>query len=140
MTTATTAKTHNKYKGKNKSQLREMLIPYVNMAKEREKRGYAVKDIARIYGISVSDYYLKLKMAREIGLGNEIPAYTGKYSKKASRTKSTSASKTNNSSAVALSDKNKNIIRIAKGNTIVSVSTDVSQDVITKLVRALIAC
>ncbi len=126
--------TNGKTRRARKSNLKAYLAIYVGMAKEREARGLTVDEICKLHNVSKSDYYNKLKQAREAGLGDEIP--TCRFLRKSSVEMPVKESKDD----VNLVSVGKFIIKIARGDTTITMPSDTSQDVITKFVRALRAC
>ena len=106
------------------------------MAQEREARELTINEICKIHGISKSHYYNMLRQAEEAGLGDEIPVYTGKYARK-SKIKQATSSNSNDSSIVSVS---KYIVKITRGDTVITMPSDTSQEIITKFVKALKAC
>lgn len=128
--------TNGRTKRRGSSNLREALMPYIKMAQERQERGFTVKEICRIHGISKSDYYNKMNQIKRAGLGDEIPVYTGRYARKPKS--ETQVKKSDNE--IGLVSVGKFVVKIARGDTTITMPSDTSQEIITKFVKALMAC
>lgn len=114
--------------------LRRELSPYIEMAKEREEYGYTANEICLLHGVSKTDYYKKLKLAREKGLDKEIPAYTGRWSRKNDKQLEATRSSVNEVNLLLANDK---VVKVARGDITFTMPATTPQETITKFVRAL---